>query len=60
MNEIAIWHISLDVECPKCGTCFDLTNDDDFYHNFEPAEDAKDYEAVCPECSHEFMVDFEY
>lgn len=64
---IALWSISLDCTCPECGSHYDILEaDSDFFNNdsIEPVEygtdRTKDFETVCPECEHEFKVDFEY
>ena len=59
---VATWHISLDVECPKCGEDVDLTDYDDFWvdSSIEPAETVQGYDVICPECRHEFEVDTQY
>jgi len=57
---VADWVIALKVECPKCGKLLDLTMEDDFWYNFEPAEDFKGKEFGCPECKVEFLVDAVY
>ena len=52
---------SLEVECPACHEEFDLAKDDDdnvvanaiFNNNWEALEG---YEAICPECFHEFLL----
>lgn len=65
-NIKATWDISLYTECPKCKHDFDiLDSDSDFWGNgIQPVEHgtlkSKNYEAMCPECDHEFKVDFEY
>lgn len=61
----ATWSISLDVECPKCEDMIDITNADDFWCNGMQAAEhdtprTTDYEVTCPNCAHEFVVDFEY
>ena len=58
---IAYLEWSVDVECPACGECFDLAKDDDDHivGNAifgDKREDLVGYEAVCPECSHEFLI----
>jgi Zn finger protein HypA/HybF involved in hydrogenase expression len=66
-NKIAAtWDISLDTECPNCEHYFDLADGDDFWVDcsFEACEHGtlatKDFEVTCPECNHEFKVDFYY
>ncbi len=62
----AIWSISLDVECPKCEEYVDLLNAPDFWdgRHFEMCEHhtprTTNFEAQCPLCDHEFLVDFDY
>jgi hypothetical protein len=62
----ALWSLSLDCTCPKCGHDYDILEvDPEFFNNrIEPIESGtertKDFETVCPECEHEFKVDFEY
>lgn len=67
ITHIAFWSISLDTDCPKCSYDFNILNtDSDFWVNssIEPIEHdtkkTKEYEVTCPECSHEFLVDFTY
>lgn len=65
-NQNAFWSISLDTKCPKCEYDFNILNtDSDFWFNkFEPMEHdtkkSKDYEVICSECGHGFLVDFTY
>lgn len=66
-NQIAAWSISLDTECPKCSEDFNILNTDvDFWYRsrLEPmehdTENSRNYEVTCPECNHEFLVDFTY
>ena len=62
----AVWSISLDCDCPKCAADFDLLDNSDFWcgAKFQPIEHGTDLttdvEAQCPECGHEFVVDFQY
>lgn len=64
----AQWSLSLDCTCPNCEHYFDLLKaDEDFFNSrsgIEPIEHgtalSRDYEVQCPECSHEFAVDFEW
>lgn len=61
----ATWDISLNTACPKCEFSIDLTDTDDFWHcGFEPIEHGtkatEDFDVTCPDCGHEFQVDFEY
>lgn len=62
----AQWDISLYTKCPKCGESFDVVDhyEDLFTNGVQPIEHGTpattDYEVVCPECEHEFKVDFEY
>ena len=61
----AIWSLELICECPKCLHDFDLVQDDNFWvDGCEPIEHGtsrtKDVEVECPNCSHEFLVDYEY
>lgn len=63
-NIKATWCITLDTYCPKCEVYIDVCHlDDDVFNYVEVAEhDTKrstNYEVVCPECEHEFLVDFE-
>ena len=58
---VAFWSISLDVECPNCKTDFDLVESDVFRESgINPLERARGYEATCPICKHEFLVDLEF
>ncbi|NCH77930.1 hypothetical protein [Cronobacter sakazakii] len=66
-NHSAVWNITLHTECPKCDEYFDIINaQDDFwmdarfgcYEHDTPATTGVEVE--CPECGHEFKVDFEY
>ena len=61
----AVWSISLDCQCQQCGNDIDLLDTDDFIDNgISPIEHdtyrTKNYEVTCPECAHEFLVDFVY
>jgi rubredoxin len=63
----ALWSLSLDCTCPECGHDYDILEaDPDFFSNsrIEPIESGtgrtKNFETACPECEHEFKVDFEY
>lgn len=66
MNNKAYWEIGLYTKCPKCGESFDiLDHDDDLFTNgIEPIEHgtpaSTGYDVECPECDHEFKVDFQY
>jgi len=66
MNNIkATWNIELLTSCPKCDYGIDITQIEDFWHTqIEPIEygtvATTDFEVTCPECTHEFKVDFEY
>lgn len=58
---VAFWSISLDVECPNRKTNFDLVESDDFRESgINPLDRARGYEAACPLCKHEFLVDLEF
>jgi hypothetical protein len=60
-NHPATWSISLDTECPECQKGFDLTDQDSFRESgINPLERTTGYEATCPECKHEFLVDLEF
>lgn len=61
----AEWSLSLDTQCPKCKHVFDLRPDlVDDASSVEACETntvaTRDYETACPECGHEFTVDFVY
>lgn len=64
-NTKAQWNISLDCDCPACQVPFDvLEQDEDFYAQGRQVgeHDTKrstNYQTVCPNCQHEFTVDFE-
>jgi hypothetical protein len=64
MSIEATWSISLDCDCPKCKEYVDLLTYSDFWdgRKFEPCESGTEItagvEVVCPECGHEFTVDF--
>ena len=65
-NIPAVWNLTLNVECPKCGNYFDLTDQDDFWVDakfgaFEHGTEATvGLDVECPECAHEFECDFVY
>lgn len=66
-NVSAVWGITLHTECPACKAYFDvITAQDDFWVDarFGACEHATkattDVEVECPECGHEFKVDFDY
>lgn len=56
---VAWWHVSLDVDCPKCQQYIDILQTDEYLcgdgFNIESANDI-DFEAKCPECGHEFLI----
>lgn len=62
----AQWSLSLDTNCPKCESAFDLLDDPDFWagRELQPCENhtanSCGVEAVCPHCKHEFTVDLDY
>jgi ssDNA-binding Zn-finger/Zn-ribbon topoisomerase 1 len=63
----AVWVIELRTDCPACDEYFDLveSNYDWFVEGaFEICEHATDrtkgVDVECPNCGHEFQVDFEY
>lgn len=61
----AVWSISLDCQCPECGSDIDLLDDHEvFSFGIQPIEHdtdkTKDFGVACPECEHEFLVDFVY
>lgn len=65
-NHSAVWRVTLHTECPKCDEYFDISAQDDFWvdarfgccEHGTPATTGVEVE--CPECGHEFKVDFEY
>lgn len=57
---VATWHISLDIECPKCGKDVDLTDVYECYENIEPGQTVKAHSFNCPECNEEFEADTQY
>lgn len=63
---MATWDISLTTKCPKCEEYINLVDIDDFWGGrcFEACEygtnATTDYQVICPECEHEFVVDFQY
>jgi hypothetical protein len=64
-TKTAIWDISLYTECPKCDTSYDILDQHpDILQTIRPIENGTNrttgFETICPECSHEFEVDFEY
>ncbi|ECE5060221.1 hypothetical protein JKH05_004259 [Salmonella enterica] len=61
-NVEASWCVSLIVECPSCGEVMDLTESDDVLDGTfcTALENEKNYPVECPECGHEFTVDFVY
>lgn len=69
MSELyAIWNITLHTECPECEEYFDLIEQDgDFWSDGGRADmceqdtaRTKNVDVSCPECGHEFKVDFIY
>lgn len=61
----AEWSLSLFTECPRCNHGFDLLNE--LSENASAVQvcetdtvATRDYETACPECGHEFTVDFIY
>lgn len=56
-NEIAIWSISLDLECPKCHHMWDVSGDCPDIHVGEVGTGNM---ATCPKCDHEFEFNTEY
>ena len=58
----AVWHISLDCDCPKCKKMVDLLEDYEFFdgNNIAIGEHetpaTTGMEVVCPKCGHEFTV----
>lgn len=62
----AYWSISLDVDCPYCGNNVDLLRGPDFWDgaHFQPIEHGSrattNVDAICPDCSGTFVVDYEY
>ena len=65
-NPTATWLICMYAECPKCRKEVDLLEAPDFWDGRKLdlgenlTERCKNVEVVCPECSHEFIVDIEY
>ncbi len=66
-NKTACWNITLNTTCPKCNHYFDMIEADDDFWDYAlfglcecdtPA--TTNYECTCPECEHEFIVDFTY
>ncbi|ELY4158077.1 hypothetical protein SMZ39_002018 [Cronobacter turicensis] len=66
-NHSAVWYINLHTECPACEEYFDIIkSQEDFWvdarfgccEHDTPATTG--VEVQCPECGHEFKVDFEY
>ena len=55
MNKVEYWDISLNTDCPECGTVIDLTGGD-----LLVGEVVSDYEVSCPECGREFLVDISF
>ena len=53
------WEITVYCTCPACGHRHDLTDDPDFWHTVECAEET-DYEVCCPKCDHEHEVELIY
>jgi predicted RNA-binding Zn-ribbon protein involved in translation (DUF1610 family) len=66
MSIEATWSISLDCDCPNCKEYVDLLTHPDFWDGRKieigETETARTVcaEVVCPECGHEFTVDFTY
>lgn len=65
MNTIATWSIELNCTCPSCKKYVDLLDYPDFWdgRRVEAGENRTEksinFEAVCPECGHEFLADLE-
>ena len=65
-NVIAVWDISLDVDCPKCEEYFDILQIPDFWDGRtldlgeHGTDRSRDIEIVCLKCGHAFKVDLEY
>lgn len=65
-RRIAWWSISLYTECPSCEGIVDLVEGDDFWEDasfFAGEHDTYHTRNVlvkCPDCEHEFRVDFVY
>ena len=55
MKKVTYWDISLDTDCPECGTVIDLAGGDLLVGTV-----ISGYEVSCPECSHEFLVDIRF
>lgn len=62
----ATWYITLDTECPACKENVNLLDANDFWdgRRFDAVEHGtdrtRDVDVICPNCGHEFNVDFEY
>ncbi|WP_144814097.1 hypothetical protein [Enterobacter sp. DE0047] len=66
-NQEAVWDITLHTECPSCEEYFDIIkSQDDFWVDarFGACEHSTKatigVDVECPECGHEFKVDFSY
>lgn len=62
MKPLAMWSISLDVDCPGCGKLVDLLRYADFWDGRKLAigESSEDEEVKCPKCGHEFSAEIVY
>lgn len=61
----AEWSLSLDTQCPNCKHFIDLRGElVDNASSIQVCETdtvaTRNYETACPECGHEFTVDFIY
>ena len=58
----AEWRVELNTTCPSCGAYVNLIDHPDYWdgNNLDLTETetecSDNYEAICPECEHEFTV----
>ncbi len=59
MDNIALWDVSLDTECPVCGDEFDILNSDnasDTLKGVDICHSGDELDVCCPKCEYEFTV----
>lgn len=63
----AIWHITLNCDCPHCGENVDLLESSNFWEdrkNLQVGEHntpgSCNVDVMCPECGEEFLIDCEF
>lgn len=59
---LANWNFTLDVSCPACGECVDVTTIQSFFDDKElgygeyGTENSTNIDAECPLCAHDFKI----